>query len=423
MKKIYILIFILTFSTLKTYSYKGWENINLKRSLDFFFTSIYFDNEKEGWLTESSGAILRSIDGGESFFVIDSVARSLRCIRFIDYKEGWAVGATRTVPLRGLVLHTVNAGYDWEDISPPDCENIYFYKVQFLNRNLGWVAGDSGRIYKTTDGGNNWKRQNSKINLWIYNFQFTDSLNGNAIGQNGFVIRTTDGGENWKLLDPGINRNFYGLFFLSLNVGIFAGESNIMFGTVFAPGTPGDALIYESTQDKFWSVYLINKNRGYASGTNQIWVGTHDKSNYIPDKWVKQKVTGYDFMLDMCFINEDIGWVTGEYGNIMKTTTGGYTGVDFSPEQEHNDIMIYPNPVNSNASLNLKFSLATPTVASIYVSSVLGEQIEPPRTYYLDSGSPAITFSLSGELSSGTYYLNARLNNGETYTRAFVVVE
>ena len=62
-----------------------------------------------------------------------------------------------------------------------------------------WAAGYFGAIYRTTDGGKNWRKLNGLTDQSIYDISFADEKNGWAVGRRGFVIHTTDGGDTWEL--------------------------------------------------------------------------------------------------------------------------------------------------------------------------------------------------------------------------------
>jgi hypothetical protein len=87
-----------------------------------------------------------------------------------------------------------------------------------VNENLLFVCGKSNTIsggsghdaiYKSTDGGNNWRRvldlysSSNKFNnhdipeFGLQSIAFKDSLSGIAVGQFGKILYTYDGGESW----------------------------------------------------------------------------------------------------------------------------------------------------------------------------------------------------------------------------------
>ncbi|MDI6785235.1 MAG: YCF48-related protein [bacterium] len=133
------------------------------------------------WELQKSNIILESGHG------IDNVSIEkveLHGIYFIDENTGWAVGyhnSTHPTPSYGIIFKTTNGGKDWKDISPrthlPEgvlSEYYYyvsekFYRVYFVDENNGWVLGTHGVIIYTSDGGNSWKKiyyDDTKWGVW-----------------------------------------------------------------------------------------------------------------------------------------------------------------------------------------------------------------------------------------------------------------
>lgn len=79
--------------------------------------------------------------------------------------------------------------------------------IYFLNENLGWYCNGSGKIYKTTNGGTDWKLVFEKKGTFFRCVGFIDSLTGFAgnIGIDYFpnvedtvpLYKTIDGGKTW----------------------------------------------------------------------------------------------------------------------------------------------------------------------------------------------------------------------------------
>ena len=105
-----------------------------------------------------------------------------------------------------VTLFLGNGCDDEEKFLTPDPEINYDYVIQqiqnditanlksifFLNDKLGWVAGQNGTIYHTTDGGESWVAQNSGSNFDLFSIIFTDSINGIAVGDFGIVDGVAD---------------------------------------------------------------------------------------------------------------------------------------------------------------------------------------------------------------------------------------
>jgi len=79
--------------------------------------------------------------------------------------------------------------------------------IFFVDENRGWYINGYGRIYHTTDGGQNWTLQLEKKGTFFRCVAFIDSLTGFAgtVGTDYFpnvtdsvpLYKTTDGGKNW----------------------------------------------------------------------------------------------------------------------------------------------------------------------------------------------------------------------------------
>ena len=82
--------------------------------------------------------------------------------------------------------------------------------LDFVGPNIGYLLDDRGAIFKTTNGGGNWKPL-SGVGSPGYQVEFSSPLNGyvaiagfGSIRTGGVVLRTTDGGRSWhpQLVSP-----------------------------------------------------------------------------------------------------------------------------------------------------------------------------------------------------------------------------
>lgn len=125
------------------------------------------------------------------------ITQDLNSVCFVDSLYGWVAGDS------GIIFRTVDGGSTWlrqETNSTYDVEEVFF-----LNRNLGWASTFNfttvpyGTILlKTTNGGVTWVSQPYPTeDIFITCILFRDSLNGWMGGQPHALVRTTDGGNNW----------------------------------------------------------------------------------------------------------------------------------------------------------------------------------------------------------------------------------
>lgn len=180
------------------------------------------------------------------------------------------------------------------------------YAVSAIGPDHLWAAGYFGAIYRTTDGGKNWRKLNGLTDQSIYDISFTDEKNGWAVGRRGFVIHTTDGGDHWELQTISRKPPQH----------LFAIKA-ISPTTAWAVGDWGGRY-FTSDAGKTW------QDRSF------VLTKDHPAFKYLSDDELEAFERGdkiYDdvFLNDVYFSDDRHGWMAGEYGHIYRTEDGGET--------------------------------------------------------------------------------------------------
>jgi photosystem II stability/assembly factor-like uncharacterized protein len=126
------------------------------------------------------------------------IDKNLRAVYFLDSTAGWAAGDA------GAVYRTIDGGRDWKPQSLGSVADINF--IYFIDRNHGWMLGKSGVkasdenvgenvLFITTDGGGAWTRKPLPN---VTSLHFIDAKTGWAVGRNFTLLKTTDGGLEWS---------------------------------------------------------------------------------------------------------------------------------------------------------------------------------------------------------------------------------
>lgn len=122
------------------------------------------------------------------------------------------------------------------------------------------------------------------------------------------------------------------------------------------------------------------------------------------------------------FINENIGWIIGSEGLILKTTDGG--GVTFieSAEKElpksYSLSQNYPNPFNPTTTITYQIPQAGFVTLKVY--DILGREVSTLVNEEKPAGSYEVQFAGNG-LTSGIYFYQLKsgdpsTSSGQGYT-------
>ena len=97
----------------------------------------------------------------------------------------WLVGSSRKTSQRFL-LKSKDNGLTWEDKTPTSADGVTDI---YLEKNVGWVIGFNGNIFKTLDGGETWEKEQSPTEKGLLSIFFLNSENGWIVGDSGIVLR------------------------------------------------------------------------------------------------------------------------------------------------------------------------------------------------------------------------------------------
>ncbi|MEO6696292.1 MAG: hypothetical protein ABIY50_12075 [Ignavibacteria bacterium] len=160
------------------------------------YFSVFFINEMTGWIGENnimgSGDVKKTTDGGKTF--VTSVTSGWpRDLYFKDSLNGIGVDG-------GATIHkTTNGGENWLSFSLAGTGD--FYKVSFINNFTGFtVAAGSNKVYKTTDFGSNWFEISvlSDVQEFVRCIKFSSDSIGFIGGNFSRLYKTTNQGVNWR---------------------------------------------------------------------------------------------------------------------------------------------------------------------------------------------------------------------------------
>jgi photosystem II stability/assembly factor-like uncharacterized protein len=233
----------------------------------------------------------------------------------------WCVVAVvSSLALHGCAEGEQQGGYVWCEMALGSYENAV--AVSFPDPLIGTYVGE---IYRSTDGGMNWTRQQSPAGFGLYaDVVFTDVDTGTIVGPDGTILRTTDGGESWVAQESGTEADLFGVSFADANDGIAVGANGTILRTSDG-GATWDSQ-QSGTDVELRGGWLSSASTATAVGLEGTILRTFDGGA----TWVAQE-SGTDAQLNaVSFGGESTGVVVAEDGAILRTTNGGVSWADVS---------------------------------------------------------------------------------------------
>lgn len=373
----------------EAYCQSGWAVVS--SGSEYFWTS-HFVNENTGWVAGSGGKIKKTTNGGTSWVYKESgTTQSIIYINFIDPNTGWIAAHS------GVVKKTTNGGDNWVSQNSGTSQNTF--QTSFVNSLTGWLSSDGG-VMKTTNGGDTWSLN---LNYYgIYSVYFISPDIGWAGANDATVFKTTNGGANWTVQSLSPSPIVVSFNFTNRNTGWAVGYNNLIFKTT----NRGDTWVRQFNNavnaTQLRSV-ICNDTTGmnaWIAGYNGVILKTTNGGT----NWVQQNVPHNGDFTSVRFINSLTGYAGGSDGRVIKTTTGGLTGVTNLGSEVPSGFYMnqnYPNPFNPKTSIN--FGVPQASSAKLTVYDAMGREVKVILNQNLSAGNYEVQWDASA-FTSGIYY-------------------
>ncbi len=156
-------------------------------------TAVHMHDARTGWAVGHDAVILRTDDGGMTWRMVHHAPREERPLLdvwFRDARTGFAVGAY------GYFLATGDGGRTWTPRMIGE-EDFHFNVLAPAGSGRLFLAGESGAVYRTDDGGDTWRKLSSPyVGSW-FGALALDANRLLLLGLRGRLFRSEDGGESW----------------------------------------------------------------------------------------------------------------------------------------------------------------------------------------------------------------------------------
>lgn len=275
--------------------------------------------------TNGGGKIVRTSDGGKTWAVQSSASFVApngfpNVIHFWDANNGFCQGD----PNGGYfeIYTTTNGGDTWTRVPkaniPDNLDKEYGRVGDYAVYNdIVWFATDHGRIFKSTDKGNNWAVVQLPFSNSAFKVTFRDANNGIVLTtdlDNNVMYRTTDGGTNWTKVNYSGN-----LYFNDIK---YVPGTSILISTGSDYKTPAQGISYSTDDGNTFNDYAnFYQNFQFlsigAAGQDAIWAGGYNKDENNDGMWhygnIPITANFYSDKNDYC-AGDDVVFTDNSYG-------------------------------------------------------------------------------------------------------------
>jgi photosystem II stability/assembly factor-like uncharacterized protein len=245
---------------------------------------------------------------------------------FVDRDNGWVVGDS------GQVLNTTDGGASWN----PEESGVktYLKCVTFANLSKGWIGGRDNLIGVTTNGGASWTWHHP-VGESLRTFMAISFFGENAgwiVDNYGGILHTEDGGRNWTPQTSGLTTGIRSVQFLDAREGWATADWRLVLHTTNGGGTWTvtnlDTLNFgRHVVAVFEEICFVNRSTGWIATTTALSDTDYHPSSIVATSdggrtWKIQATPEDDFVNAFAFANTSVGWAAGSDG-ILYTNDGG----------------------------------------------------------------------------------------------------
>ncbi|MBL4755693.1 MAG: hypothetical protein JKY52_19130 [Flavobacteriales bacterium] len=262
--------------------------------------------------------LCQSTSAQSQWVSLDRVCKSsLRGLSVVSDNVVWASGSN------GTWLRTVDGGERWTSGIIPGTAKLDFRDIHALDSLRAWVisAGDTCKIFHTTDGGISWTLQYTNFEKGIFfdGFSFWDEKTALAYSDpiNGkfYIIKTTDGNQ-WTPIDaanipPAIDGE---AGFAASGTGICVQSDSVVW--IATGGGPRSRVLRSLDRGHSWSVHDTPLQSAEGTGIFSMVFTSTQKGVIVGGSYLDSTNTESN-----CAITDDAGetWVL-----ITKNQPRGY---------------------------------------------------------------------------------------------------
>ena len=202
----------------------------------------------------------------------------------------------------------------WELIKLDSDKNLN--SITFLNDYKGYIAGDSGLVMQSLDGGRTWDKISSQYKNGFNSICSNDNKLF-VVGSAGFIGVLNNGSKQIKKINSNTTETLFKIYFKNTNTGFIVGSNGLILKSY--DGGLTWQRIQSNVNENLFSISFADSKNGIVVG----WNGTILKTNDSGESWQKQNINFKSYLKDVLFVNEFLGIIAGGEGKMFRTENGG----------------------------------------------------------------------------------------------------
>lgn len=296
---------------------QGWVGTRIA-SADQDLNTVFFLDNKRGWVGGDKGFLYRTDDGGHSW-AQQTVATTdaINDIYFRDKEAGFLIAGN-------AIFATRDDGTHWVEVrrflpTEFDGADVELYSVRFSSKKKGWVVGSVSKndrvvdsiLISTENGGETWQRQRAPSRLELIHIDFANDKRGWIAGTEGTILATVDGGQTWTKQEAGTTATIYHIDFRTEKKGLAVGER----GTILRTDNGGTTWVPVAVKVRstLLNVQFVDDERGWAIGRGGTVLRTDDGGV----NWIEQESGTKQNLYGLYFVKK-LGWAVGGDGMLFR---------------------------------------------------------------------------------------------------------
>lgn len=364
-------------------------------------------------------SIYRTADGGATWTPVydERVGAELGGVAYSDAQHAWAAGTTLgEKTMSGLLLASADGGLTWHTVELAGAKPLT--AVQFPTASVGYVAGDGGEVWKTTDGGATWARSvPGAADVMFESLSFIDATHGWACGpvgeeasHGGRCYATSDGGATWTDVTPDPQQPLLACSFVAGGEGWVLGEDGDIFHTTDGGATWARQPTPLGPNAGLLSLRFVDAENGWAVGScgpadlsEKIWgvvLHTTDGGR----TWTQQDCGVQPYVQAVWARDAQAVWLAGIRGIVLRSQDGG--GAGFVRRTRPVTTAQNAVSVRRGATATFRFTVADPGVPRAEAAILIyGSHARRVRTVATGFGPVGVTrtHTVRVTLSPGRY--------------------